>query len=77
MPDWTSLGRWIFLAGLALVAIGGFVWLLGRLGLPVGQLPGDFRFQVGNATCFFPLATGLVLSLLLTLALNLLARLLK
>lgn len=77
MFDWTALGRWIILAGLTLVAIGALVWLLGRVGLPIGRLPGDFRFQVGNATCFLPLATGIVLSLVLTLALNLLARLFK
>lgn len=73
----TALGRWIALVGLVLVAIGSAIWLLGRAGLPIGQLPGDLRFQIGNATCFVPLATGLVLSLLLTLALNLLLRLLK
>jgi hypothetical protein len=73
----SQLGKWIMVAGLALVVVGGLFWLLARAGLPLGQLPGDFHFERGNLTCFFPLASMLLLSLLLTLAINLLQRLLK
>jgi len=72
-----QLAKWIVAAGLALVVLGGLVWLLGRAGLPLGRLPGDLRFERGNLTCFAPLATMLLLSLLLTLAVNLLQRFLK
>ena len=77
MPDLTTLARWLVLAGLVLAGIGGLLWVLSRLGVPLGRLPGDFRFQSGGFTCFIPLATSILLSLLLTLILNLISRLSK
>lgn len=77
MPDLTTLSRWLVLAGLALAGIGGLLWVFSRLGVPLGRLPGDFRFQSGGFTCFIPLASSILLSLLLTLILNLIARLSK
>jgi len=50
------------------------LYALGRWGLPLGRLPGDIVVQRGPVTCVFPLATSLLLSVLLTLLLNLLAR---
>ncbi len=77
MPDPGNLGRWLVIFGLGLAAIGGLVWLLGRSGLPLGRLPGDFRVQAGGFSCLVPLATSLVLSVLLTIALNIILRLLN
>ena len=77
MPDLTTLARWLVLAGLVLAGIGGLIWVFNRLGMPLGRLPGDFQFQSGGFTCFLPLATSILLSLLLTLILNLFARLSK
>lgn len=77
MPDLTNLGRWLVLLGLGLAALGGLVWVFGRTGVPFGRLPGDFRFETGNVSCFLPLASIIVLSLLLTLVLNLVLRLLN
>lgn len=74
MPDLNALARWLLLAGLALTAAGALLLLAARLGWPLGRLPGDLRFQVGGLSCFVPLATSIVLSLLLTIVLNLLAR---
>lgn len=46
--------------------VAGIVFLAaGRLG--VGRLPGDFVIRRGNVSCFFPLATSILLSLVLTL----------
>jgi hypothetical protein len=72
--DSNSLARWLVIAGAALAGAGVLIWLSGRLGLPLGRLPGDLRFEAGGATCFVPLATSILLSLLLTLILNLIAR---
>ena len=72
MSGLESLGRGLLFAGLALVVVGVVVLVLARLGLP--RLPGDFTFQRGGVTVFIPLATSLLLSLVLTLLLNLLAR---
>jgi hypothetical protein len=76
MPDINSLARWLILLGLGIAVAGAIVWLIGRTGIPLGQLPGDFRFVWGNATCFVLLATSIVLSLVLTLVLNLVLRML-
>ncbi len=64
-------------AGLGLAVLGGVVWLAGRIGLPLGRLPGDLRIVGGGSTFYFPLASCLVVSLLLTLGLNLLLRLFR
>ena len=64
------------LLGAAVLVAGGVLVLLGlvwRGGLP--RLPGDILWRRGNSTLYFPLVTMLLLSLLLTVVLNLLARL--
>ncbi len=77
MPDTTTLGKWIVVAGLGLAAVGGLLWLAGKTGLPLGRLPGDIRIERDGFSFYFPLTTGLLLSLGLTLLLNLLLRLFK
>jgi len=74
MPDLNTVARWVVLLGLGIAAVGVLVWLIGRSGLPLGQLPGDLRFEWGGATCFVPLASSIVISLLLTLLINLILR---
>lgn len=69
-----NLARFLFLAGLFLILLAGGIYLFGRLNLPLGRLPGDIRIQGENFTFYFPLATSILLSILLTLVLNLLAR---
>lgn len=68
------LARFLFLAGLFLILLAGGFYLFGRLNLPLGRLPGDIHIQGKNFTFYFPLATSLLLSVILTLVLNLLAR---
>lgn len=72
-----NLARLIIIAGVILVLVGVGIYLLARSGLPIGRLPGDFRFQVGNVTCFFPLVTSLLLSVVLTVLLNIILRILR
>ncbi len=71
------LGRWLIFMGILLVLIGAAVLLLSRISLPLGRLPGDIVIQRENFTCVFPLATSILLSIVLTVLLNLLARLWK
>ncbi len=71
-----SIARWLVIAGLGLIVIGGLVWLLGRF-IDLGQLPGDFSWTSGNVRVYVPLATMIVVSLVLTLLLNLLLRLFR
>ena len=44
------------------------------LGLPIGRLPGDFTIRRGNFSFYFPLATSIVVSILLTLIMMFLGR---
>jgi len=69
----TELGRILIFSGAAIVALGALLVLAGQVPW-LGRLPGDLLLQRGNVTIYVPLATGLVLSLLLTLLLNLFAR---
>ncbi len=72
-----ALAKMLIFFGLLIAAIGVVVWLVSQVGIPLGRLPGDIRFQRGGLTCFIPLGTSILLSLLLTVLLNLIARLLS
>lgn len=72
--DLSSLARWVILTGLVIILIGIGLWLAGQFDLPLGRLPGDIHIERGRFSCFIPLATSILLSLLLTLALNILLR---
>jgi hypothetical protein len=71
------LARWLIILGLILVVVGGMIYVLARLGLPLGHLPGDIRIQTENFTCIFPLTTMIIVSVLLTILLNVIIRLLN
>jgi hypothetical protein len=70
-----EIGRLLVIFGVALVVIGGLVMLLGRTGLPLGRLPGDILYRGKNTTFYFPLATSIVLSVVLSAILFLISRL--
>jgi uncharacterized protein HemY len=57
------MGRALVVAGVVIAGVG----LLIMLGLPIGRLPGDFAVRRGNVSFYFPLATSIVVSILLTL----------
>jgi hypothetical protein len=61
------LGRLLITAGLVLVALGLLVTFSGRLPFRLGHLPGDIFIQGKNSSFYFPLATCILLSALLTL----------
>jgi hypothetical protein len=67
----SGLGRALMALGLLLMVVGAAVWAVGRLRW---RLPGDFVWHRGPVTVYFPLASMLLLSLLLTLLLNLVWR---
>jgi hypothetical protein len=66
----SDLARFSVIAGLVLVAVGVVVWLAPKIPW-LGKLPGDFTFQRGNFTFYFPLGTCILLSVILTLILYL------
>lgn len=72
-----GIGKLLFGLGVVLLLLGGTLWLLGNLGgkVPwIGRLPGDIVIERGGWKFYFPLATSILLSLLLTLILSLLGR---
>jgi len=64
------VGKLLVIAGLVIAGIG----LLMMVGIPFGRLPGDIVIRKGSGTFYFPLATCIVLSIILTLLLSLLRR---
>jgi hypothetical protein len=77
MPDASTLGKWIVLIGLGLAVVGAVVWLAARFGLNLGHLPGDISVQNGNFSFYFPCASSIIISILLTVLLNLVVRVLR
>lgn len=67
----TDLGKVLIVGGLILLVAGAVLALLGRSGVPLGRLPGDFLYRGKNTTIYFPLATSLLLSVLLAVVLYL------
>jgi hypothetical protein len=67
------IGRFLIFLGLIVAAIGGLLLLSGKIPW-IGRLPGDIMIQRKNFTFYFPLATSILLSLILTLLFWLLVR---
>ena len=74
MPSFESMGKLLILAG-AFLAIFGLLLLFGHKIPFLGRLPGDIFIQKENVRFLFPLGTSLILSLVLTILLNLVIRL--
>jgi hypothetical protein len=58
-----QLGKILVIIGGGIALLGGLLWLSGVKNLPLGRLPGDILIQRDNFTFYFPLATGILLSL--------------
>lgn len=70
----TEMGRILIGIGIFLVFIGFVLILVGRMGFPLGRLPGDFSFKGKNFAVYFPLASSILVSLILTLIFAILGR---
>jgi hypothetical protein len=71
-----TIGKWLVVIGVSLVAVGGLMWLLSKLPF-MGRLPGDIRIEREGFTCLIPLVSSIILSIALTIILNVVARLLN
>ena len=60
-----DVGRLLLVFGVLLAVIGGGLMLFGRF-----HLPGDFTFRSGNVTVYIPIATSIILSIVLTVVLS-------
>lgn len=70
----SELGRIIIFLGAVLVVVGIVMVALGKAHFPLGRLPGDFVYRGKNTTVYFPLATSIVLSVVLTVVMYVVGR---
>jgi len=69
-----ELGKFLLLLGAVIIILGAVLLFTGKLNLPLGRLPGDFVYRGKNTAFYFPLATSLLLSAILSLIFWLIGR---
>jgi len=69
-----EVGKFLLLVGAVIIILGAVLLFTGKLNLPVGRLPGDFVYRGKNSVFYFPLATSLLLSAILSLIFWLIGR---
>ena len=72
-----EFGRILFYGGVFLVLMGALLMRFPNLLSWFGKLPGDIRYQGGKLTLSFPLVSMIIVSLVLTLGINLVAKLMS
>jgi len=70
----SELGKLLIVLGIVLMGAGVVLTVLGRTNLPLGRLPGDIVYRGKDTTLYFPLATSLLVSVLLSLVLYVVGR---
>jgi hypothetical protein len=70
----SELGKLLLVLGALLVVAGLLLIFLGKTNLPIGKLPGDIVYRGKNTTVYFPLATSILLSVLLSLVFYVIGR---
>ena len=69
-----GMGRTLMTIGAVIFAAGAVIWFVSRLGIPLGRMPGDFSWEGKNVRVYFPFATMIIMSVVLTIVLNVIAR---
>jgi hypothetical protein len=70
----TDLGKLVMLLGGMIVLVGLGMVLAGRANFPLGRLPGDFVYRGKSTTFYFPLATSVVISVILSVLMYVVGR---
>jgi len=68
-----DMGRILLGIGAGIALLGAVLIFAGRLGLPLGRLPGDIAYRGKNVSIFVPLGTSLLVSVILSLLLYLIS----
>jgi len=69
-----TLARYLMIGGIILLLVGGGLYLASKFGIPLGRLPGDIRIEGEHGGFYFPLTTSIVVSVVLTILLNLILK---
>jgi hypothetical protein len=69
-----NIARTLMFGGIILFLIGGGIFLASKFGIPFGRLPGDIRIEGENGSFYFPLTSSILVSILLTILLNIISR---
>jgi Protein of unknown function (DUF2905) len=69
-----DIGKLLVIVGAVVIAAGLVLMVAGRAHLPLGRLPGDIIYRGKNTTFYFPLATSIVVSVVLSVVLWLVGR---
>ena len=69
-----DLGKLLLMLGAVIIVIGAVLMLAGRFNLPLGRLPGDITYRGKNTVIYFPLATSIIISIVLSLIMWLINR---
>ncbi len=72
-----TIGRYLMIGGIVLFLVGGGLYFSAKLGLPLGRLPGDIRIERDGFSFYFPVTSSILVSVLLTIMVHLVIRLLK
>jgi len=72
-----NIGRYLMIGGVTLFVVGGLIFLASKFGIPFGRLPGDIRIERDGFSFYFPLASSILISVVLTILLNIIIRLVK
>ena len=75
--DLMPLARMVAVFALVLLIVAGLLFLAAKFNISLGKFPGDFVFKQGNFTCAVPLVSSLLISIVITVFLNILFALLK
>jgi len=70
----TEFGKLLVVLGGIVVIVGVALMLLGRTNLPIGRLPGDIVYRGKNTTFYFPLATSILISVVLSILMYVIGR---
>jgi ribose/xylose/arabinose/galactoside ABC-type transport system permease subunit len=70
----SDMGKLLLLLGGVIAVMGAVLLFAGKFNLPIGRLPGDFTWRGRNTTVYFPFATSIVISIVLSLVLWLIQR---
>jgi len=75
--EYSQIARILAVLGVVLLIAAGGFYLISRINLPLGKLPGDILISRENFTCLVPLTSSLLISILLTILINLLVTILR